>query len=425
MLPSWRPRPPSAAHAREVDATLLDDLYRSSLVSVLGFAAALTILGPLLLEADHASVGWILGLLVAVVVARVALIATDRWGRSRTRSPRFRELAFLAGIAATSLTLAALNVVAYPALPPAKAALLAACQTGAIAAGLGSLGSSAVAFATYAVPNLGSLIAMAALDQRLWGERTLLVLLCVYLPAVLVVSIQQSRVRRRANELELALREEALVDPLTGLFNRRYLQVLVDKEAAVAESSCRMKERRNPARAVVLGILVIDLDHFKRVNDVHGHDAGDDVLREIGPLLKRTVRTCDEIFRWGGEEFVAILRLPEQDRHEIATIAQRMLLTVRRHRFRHGTSAELSCTISVGFVCHPISSAAPGLLPWEASIRLADACLYIAKREGRDRAVGVSAGPRMDARLQDAAKLTGGNLREAAAAEVVTLTTVS
>lgn len=402
-----------------VRTELVDDLYRRAGVAVVGLAVALAILASLVLGPGDASVRVVMCVLAGLVVVRIALVVVDRSGHGPFRTTRARELAFLVGVALTSLALGALNVTAYPLLTPAQSALLGACETGAIAAGLASLGSSALAFSLYAVPNLLALIVVVALDRRGWGETTFLLLLCIYLPAVLMVSVQQYRVRRRTAELEIELGEQALRDALTGLFNRRFFGILLDKEAAVAENSCHMQDRRKPMRATALGLLVVDIDHFKAVNDTHGHAAGDLVLREVGAVLKSCLRQCDEAVRWGGEEFVAVLRLPWDDREQVSLVAGRILDAVRNRVFQPGGGVDLRCTVSIGFATHPLSSRQPTLLPWAATLQVADAALFLAKKEGRDRVVGAAAGPELDARAADAPALIASGLAAATDAGVL------
>jgi diguanylate cyclase (GGDEF)-like protein len=405
----------AAERAVRVETELVDDLYRRAAVALLGFAIALAILGHLVLEQGGATVRAAVSVLAGLIVVRMALVVGDRSGRGPFVSTRSREAAFLTGIGLTSIALAALNIAAYPTLTPAQSALLGACQTGAIAGGLASLGSSSRAFALYAVPNLGALMVMVALDHRGWGERTFLLLLCAYLPAVLLVSVQQSRVRRRTAELEIELRELALRDPLTGLFNRRFGAVLLDKESAVAQNSCHMQNRRKPMTASVLGLLMVDIDHFKAINDGHGHAAGDAVLRQIGAVLKSSLRPCDEVLRWGGEEFVVVLRLPWEDRERVSLVAGRLLSAIRGRMFQFG-GGELRCTASIGFALHPLSDKLPNLLPWDATLQLADSALYLAKNEGRDRVVGAVAGPALEARSAEAPALFASGLGSAAQA---------
>ncbi|HLI14247.1 MAG TPA: PleD family two-component system response regulator [Alphaproteobacteria bacterium] len=174
--------------------------------------------------------------------------------------------------------------------------------------------------------------------------------------------------RLRANfQRSLSL---ALTDSLTGLYNRRYLDAhLGNVMARVLRSG----------KAVAL--LMIDIDHFKQINDTYGHAAGDEVLRELGERLLHSVRNFDLIARIGGEEFVVVM--PDVALDLAATIAERLCQRVARKPFviSHATG-ELSVTVSVGCSLATSESEKP-----EALLKRADDALYQAKRGGRNRVV--------------------------------------
>ncbi len=182
------------------------------------------------------------------------------------------------------------------------------------------------------------------------------------------------------------LHEEArrlsITDALTGAWNYRYFQMTVSKEI---ERSARFGRP--------LALLMLDLDHFKLVNDVHGHQRGDAVLVELAERIRRTVRDVDTLARYGGEEFVVIL--PETDEQGAVQAAERITQVVRRVPFGSPDEDPLEITISVGVALFPEhGSTSAGLL------RRADDALYAAKRDGRDRWVlsapeqGQAAAPR-------------------------------
>jgi diguanylate cyclase (GGDEF)-like protein len=123
---------------------------------------------------------------------------------------------------------------------------------------------------------------------------------------------------------------------------------------------------------------MIDVDHFKAVNDEHGHPAGDAVLRELSRLLKEQVRTVDSIGRYGGEEFVVLL--PHTPTDEAHQTADRLRRSVDTHAFRHGEKA-LHVTVSVGVATYP----GDGIASAEDLIREADKALYRAKQSGRNQ----------------------------------------
>lgn len=175
--------------------------------------------------------------------------------------------------------------------------------------------------------------------------------------AYVAVTSLVATVGRLRRQLE-ALGHEAETDPLTGLANRRALSRTLERQAGRA-----------------IAILAVDIDHFKRVNDEHGHDAGDRVLRELAERLTGAVRDGDLVVRSGGEEFVVIL--PNGKESAAAMVAHRIVTAARARPFALRGSS-LPVTVSVG---HAVGPAGPELL------RRADEALYAAKAAGRDRAV--------------------------------------
>jgi diguanylate cyclase len=158
-------------------------------------------------------------------------------------------------------------------------------------------------------------------------------------------------------------------DVLTGLSNRRQF------ELAIAREIDRVARAGEPAL-----VLMIDIDHFKRINDTHGHAAGDEVIRSIGQALADCVRPMDTVARFGGEEFAIIL--PNCPPAFGLTVAERIRLKVQRRAVTVAAGVEVSVTISIGGAFAPqwVRSSAP---LW---IERADQQLYRAKSEGRNRA---------------------------------------
>jgi two-component system cell cycle response regulator len=175
---------------------------------------------------------------------------------------------------------------------------------------------------------------------------------------------------RLARRLEGALDEQrrlAVSDGLTGLFNRRFFEELLTIEVERA--------RRNGGQ---VGLLVIDVDHFKRINDRYGHQGGDRVLAELAKRLRGTVRDLDVVARYGGEEFVIVF--PEQDPELLPEFAERCRLAICRLPYRLPDGREIEVTASVGAASFPDHG-----LDAERLVRVADAALYRAKERGRDR----------------------------------------
>jgi diguanylate cyclase (GGDEF)-like protein len=172
----------------------------------------------------------------------------------------------------------------------------------------------------------------------------------------------------KINDLQEKLKEQANRDSLTGLFNRRYLEGTLEREMA------RCKREGAP-----LSMLLLDLDHFKLVNDSYGHQAGDEVLRIFGHVLQENARAEDIVCRYGGEEFLLVLpKMPLAIARERAA----QLLKLFRETTVRFEDLSIPITTSIGIAATPEhSDSAEGL------IRCADQALYNAKSRGRDRAV--------------------------------------
>jgi diguanylate cyclase (GGDEF)-like protein len=177
----------------------------------------------------------------------------------------------------------------------------------------------------------------------------------------------------------------ALRDPLTGLRNRRYLHEFMQEETPrvlrrwLAQDVAIINRRS-------ISLILVDLDHFKLVNDEHGHAAGDAVLVQVAGLLKDIVRKPDLVLRWGGEEFL-ILAL-DSDRIAPPLIAVRVHERMARHPFVLPGGQTIRQTCSVGFAIFPFLPERPEGLGWEQVFRMADESLYSAKDSGRNRLQG-------------------------------------
>jgi len=188
--------------------------------------------------------------------------------------------------------------------------------------------------------------------------------------SVLVVATVVRALSARSEELVDRLRAEARLDPLTGLLNRRGFQERLDVELARA-----IREQS------WIGAVAIDIDHFKRVNDAHGHEVGDRVLAWLGATIREQVRGADVAARLGGEEFVVVT--PDTDAEAARALAERIrrAASAAGDRSRFGITDDLQITVSAGIAASvgPVDSA--------ELLASADEALYAAKRAGRDRTV--------------------------------------
>ena len=185
------------------------------------------------------------------------------------------------------------------------------------------------------------------------------------------------------------LTESSLTDALTGLRNRRYLKFHFD-QAPPAHEDKRPQERRSP-RPSKFTFCLLDLDHFKQINDRYGHEAGDVVLIEVARRIRACLRANDVALRWGGEEFLVIGR--GHDESSSSKLAQRLLDAVGREPVRLPGGQSLTVTCSLGFTPMPWTTdrSAPRLNR-DQILNLADIALYLSKFEGRNRASGVFPG---------------------------------
>ncbi len=167
-------------------------------------------------------------------------------------------------------------------------------------------------------------------------------------------------------KLQETLRIQSLRDPLTGLFNRRYLEASFEREIQRAER-----------RKIPLSVLMIDIDHFKRFNDSFGHEAGDTLLAHFGAVLGKVVRNEDVSCRYGGEEFTVLM--PEADAKLALTRAEEICAAVRAMSVQHRNLSLGKVTVSIGVATFDQHGRTPDEL-----LRNADNALYMAKNGGRD-----------------------------------------
>lgn len=188
-------------------------------------------------------------------------------------------------------------------------------------------------------------------------------------------------VRQRTRDLEAAnerLRETSMTDPLTGVRNRRGIEQQLPKDLAFY---ARQSLPANTEPPVLLEVLV-DVDHFKQVNDFHGHPAGDLVLQQLAEMLKQQVRQADYIARWGGEEFLLIFRpLPST---QVCDLVERIRSQVASYTFQLADGEPLALTVSIGFVEVPLFGVGHVQADWERWLELADQALYEVKSGGRN-----------------------------------------
>ena len=206
-------------------------------------------------------------------------------------------------------------------------------------------------------------------------------------------------INEKTFELQLInkeLQEAVVKDPLTGLKNRRFMfEFEEDNILAFIDSkerSTHLIENRVDSyrKESVFAILMLDIDHFKRVNDLYGHTTGDLVLVAFSKILTDSVRTDDVVIRWGGEEFIILLK--NLRREKATEVAEKIRKNVESFPFRTESGKTIWITASIGMAFTPFFDHAPNLMGLDSVISITDLALYNSKNKGRDMCTIVKAG---------------------------------
>lgn len=196
-----------------------------------------------------------------------------------------------------------------------------------------------------------------------------------------------STLKETQNQLE----EVSITDPLTGMRNRRFLLQNIESDVArvlrTYEDQIQAGETTMPGDEDIV-FFMVDLDHFKSVNDTYGHACGDMVLIQMRDRLQRVFRESDYLIRWGGEEFLVVAR--SCNRKDAPTVAERIRHIIANTTFKLIDDIEISRTCSVGFASFPFLPTQPHLLTWAQVVNFADQGLYMVKKGGRNACIGIS-----------------------------------
>ncbi len=229
--------------------------------------------------------------------------------------------------------------------------------------------------------------------RKIWQWQFLMVLIVVF--SFIAYNFWQKKKTLKLLELQVADRVKELkeknkmleklsnTDSLTSLYNRHYLHSIINTELA--------NVRRNffeVSDGHYLVTMLIDIDFFKQVNDSYGHFAGDNVLKELGELLKENLRESDYLIRWGGEEFLVILR--DFNLSDVPQFAEQLRNKVEQKLIHIDTDKSLNITCSIGYAHYPFMVGDIKAYNWQHVMELADIALYIAKDNGRNAWVGIS-----------------------------------
>ncbi len=203
-------------------------------------------------------------------------------------------------------------------------------------------------------------------------------------------------IQARTNEIAEKNRELAILsitDHLTGLKNRRFLDETIRRDIPIIQRelhNVRTNKRPFDEKALTLGVFMIDVDHFKKVNDLNGHEAGDLVIVEIANRLLAMMRQSDTVVRWGGEEFLIVTRQSSQA--DAFQLAERIRQNIEQTAFHVPPAQKIKKTVSIGFCHYPFLSGEEEKLNWQQVVSMADNALYLAKHNGRNLVVGIRPG---------------------------------
>ena len=212
-----------------------------------------------------------------------------------------------------------------------------------------------------------------------------------------------------------ALKEAVMKDPMTGLMNRRYMFEVEERKIRrfieSRERKMHLLDNRNMLENNdhVYGVIMMDIDHFKRVNDLYGHDAGDMVLKGVADVMQDSVRADDILIRWGGEEFLIVLKnIPVR---KILEVAKKIRKAIEKHPFitQSGAESTIWVTVSMGVVFLPFFTSDPKIVTFENVITLADMALYYSKENGRDMATFVVPGKNAPVSQEDVSNMLGSS----------------
>lgn len=370
-------------NAEAVQEALVRDLYARGRTAVVFLVAALVLFREIFGRSDAGSVSRVVYALVCAAVVGRFLLALALERPTRLPPARARCLAYVAATALVGTTLGALVFVTYGRADALGVALLAAFMTGIHSVALASMAPSRAAYLVYMAPSLGVLVVLSAWSPKPGLGASFTILVAVYAAALVVMALHANGSLRRLLSLKIAFRDAARRDGLTGLRNRVFVDEALAGRADPTIDSDVPRPRRN------LGVVMLDVDHFKAVNDAFGHDAGDAILRHVGNVLARTVRRGDLASRWGGDEFLLVL--PDVTREAMASVSDRIRRSASGTPIRLPGGAEIRRTCSVGWTLVALEDGVtlPQIL--ESARSLADRALYEAKARGRDVAVGLVA----------------------------------
>lgn len=378
----------------EIQARIVCDLYERSRGSIVMLLVLMVVIRWALnpTYGVDGRIRVVFYILIAVNLLRWTVSMLPNRLRNAIAGIRTQFVFFSLGVALTSTSLAMIIFMAWPQMDTTRLAILTVITSGIVSGAMMSLGFSPLVYMIYWLPPVAVLFFRGATDLRPpWGADLLATSMAIYAVAILIISLDQRQMRRKSIDLSLRLSDLVVRDQLTSLHNRRFLQEFMPTEVArLARDAKAIKLGKQPTQNTAIGVFMLDLDFFKNVNDTHGHPVGDAVLIQASTLLASVLRKSDNLVRWGGEEFVVTAWVKHRD--HVRIVAEKLRHAMEQASFLLPNGQVIRMTLSVGFCAIPLFEDPTQGLNWEQCLALADASLYVAKAEGRNRWVGIKCG---------------------------------
>lgn len=322
------------------------------------------------------------GVLAAAIVRWLVLSVLARGDATVRVSPR-RKAAFTGSAWLLSAAFGALYVAAGPVANTTQLLTITIIATAVCTLAILSAGVSLFAYVGYVVIHLLSLAVVLLVHRDSASIPLLPPMVLFFMVALTVIAKRNNASMRQKTELAMKVRDFALRDGLTGLRNRAFAELVVGQRASQLEEQWQSQGRRKGPAPRSLALLLVDLDHFKSINDKYGHAVGDQVLVAFGMVARSAVRTGDIVARWGGEEFLVVMEV--DDRNAAHVVAERLRQMTATSPVMDGSGRSVEVTCSIGACLFPFDPARPSDLTWRETLEMADASLYQAKSRGRNR----------------------------------------
>ena len=373
-----------------VDALMAGESRRGALLVVPFLLAALAVIAFVLGDATRAV--WVrvaFGACTAALVLRYSAlrllsrpdVQLEARGWRARLAVRTRALTASGWI--VSAGFAAIYVSVGSRLSAVQLLMLTVVATAVCALGILSAASSLFKYAGYVSIHLGSLVVVIVRHGDPALVPRLPAMLVFFAAALMLIARRNNASLREKMDLAMKVRDFALRDVLTGLRNRTFAELFTEQRAAQLVEQWQNRGRRKGPAPRSLALLLVDLDHFKHINDKYGHAVGDQVLVAFGMVARSAVRTGDIVARWGGEEFLVVMEV--DDRASANVVAERLRQMIAASPVADGSGRSVTVTCSIGACLFPFDPARPADLTWRETLEMADASLYHAKSRGRNR----------------------------------------